>query len=56
MNIPPHPKGNKAGQPGAFAASIRIFNRFLHWLAGSFLLTEREQMDAGIYIGHQLFK
>ncbi len=42
-------------QPGSFLASgLRIIHNSLYWLAGFIQLTEEEQIEAGIYLGHQL--
>jgi hypothetical protein len=40
-------------QPSGISTTLKIFNRGLHWLTGSIRLTEKEQEDAGIYLGDQ---
>jgi hypothetical protein len=39
-----------------FLAHLQIFGRILNWLAGLIKLTEKEQEDAGIYLGNQRYK
>jgi hypothetical protein len=39
-------------QPSGFLASLQIFDRIIHWLAGLLKLKEEEQEDAGVYLGH----
>jgi hypothetical protein len=38
-------------QPSGIFASLQIFNRILLWLTFLIQLTEKEQEDAGIYLG-----
>ena len=40
-------------QPNGFLIMPKIFGGILHWLAGFFQLTEKEQKDAGIYLDDQ---
>jgi hypothetical protein len=40
-------------QPGGFLAIVKIFKSMLNWLARLVQLTEEEQEDAGIYLGHK---
>jgi hypothetical protein len=39
-------------QPGGLLVSLQIFDDILQWLTGLIQLTEEEQDDAGIYLGH----
>jgi hypothetical protein len=34
------------------ANKLHVFESLLHWLANLVRLTETEQIDAGIYLGH----
>jgi len=54
-----NPKESNMQQTSGFLASLRIFDsilplmrRSVNWLAGLIQLTEEEQEDAGIYLGH----
>lgn len=38
---------------GAFSTGLQILDRILDWLTGLMQLTEDEQNDAGIYLGHK---
>ncbi len=40
-------------RPGGFFIRLQIFHGILHWLAGLVRLTEKEQENAGIYLGDQ---
>ena len=37
--------------PRSFLAGIKVLATLIHWLAGSMLLTEEEQEEAGIHHG-----
>ena len=47
------PQETDIKQPCGFFVNPHIIVRTLHWLTGLFQLTEKEQMDAGIYLGGQ---
>ena len=47
-----HRQESNAQQKGGFLASLQIFDRIIHWLGGLLKLTEEEQEDAGVYLGH----
>jgi hypothetical protein len=40
-------------QSSGILADPQISNRILHWLADILQLTEKERVDAGIYLGNQ---
>ena len=48
----------RSGTPpqGGFSTGLRILETILNWLTGLMRLTEEEQKDAGIYLGHQTHK
>lgn len=46
-------RGSIKPQARVFPADRHTFNTILQWLAGFIQLTEEEQKDAGIYLGHQ---
>jgi hypothetical protein len=46
-------QGSDARQTRGFLSSLYIVNRVLNWLTGLLQLTEKEQEDAGIYLGDQ---
>jgi hypothetical protein len=53
-----NPQESNMQQPSGFLASLRILDsilplmrRSVKWLAGLIQLTEKEQGDAGIYLG-----
>jgi hypothetical protein len=54
-----NPQESNMQQPSGFLTSLRIFDsilplmrRSVKWLAGFLQVTEEEQEDAGIYLGH----
>jgi hypothetical protein len=54
-----HQQESNIQQPSGFLASLQIFDsilllmrRSLNWLTGLLKLTEEEQEDAGVYLGH----
>ena len=53
MDIFVRRRGPDPRHPSGFFASLQIFNRILHWLTGFIRMTEKEQEDAGIYLGNQ---
>jgi hypothetical protein len=48
--------GSDTRQPSGFLANLQVFDDIINWLAGFIRLTEKEQEDAGIYIGNYLYK
>jgi hypothetical protein len=46
-----HQQESNIQQRSGFLASLQIFDRIIHWLAGLLKLTEEEQEDAGVYLG-----
>ena len=46
-------QGSDTRQPRGFLTSLYIFNCILNWFTGLLKLTEKEQEDAGIYLGDQ---
>jgi hypothetical protein len=53
MDIFVHRQKFDTQQPNGVSTNLKIFNRVLHWLAGFIRLTEKEQEDAGSYLGNQ---
>lgn len=46
-------QGSDTRQTRSLFTSLNIVNRILNWFAGLLQLTEKEQEDAGIYLGDQ---
>jgi hypothetical protein len=46
-------RGSDARHPINFLARLPVFGGILVWLAGLIRLTEEEQQDAGICLGHE---
>jgi len=44
---------SEKGQSKRFLGALQILARIEHWLTSIFELTEEEQSDAGVYLGHQ---
>jgi hypothetical protein len=53
MDIFVRPQKSDTQQPNGVSTNLKIFNSILYWLAGFIRLTEKEQEDAGIYLGNQ---
>ena len=46
-------QGSETQQTSGFLAGLQFLDGILKWLAGLFRLTDKEQEDAGIYLGDQ---
>jgi hypothetical protein len=44
--------GSTLQRPAALLAPLHVLGRLLNWLAGLVRLTEEEEKEAGIYLGH----
>jgi hypothetical protein len=48
----------RSGTPpqSGISTGLQFLDAILNWLTGLMRLTEEEQKDAGIYLGHQTYK
>jgi hypothetical protein len=51
MNIFPDQQNSDSRKPGGILSGLRIFDSIINWLTGFLQLTEKEQDEAGIYLG-----
>jgi hypothetical protein len=49
-------QGSETQQASGLLAGLQFFDGILKWLVGLFRLTDKEQEDAGIYLGNQDYK
>jgi len=53
MNNPLRQTRSDIRQSRSYLANSKVFGSIWQWLAGFIQLTEKEKMEAGIYLGNQ---